>query len=116
MGYCSINWQVIDVKLPQLIKDGQSQEEIARYFGISPNSVCRRIMRLGLWSDFDDARDQRIRLGKSVGGRKRFNKPKAELVHRYCLRCGRHFVADTRFLRLCSDCREEATVCQGSWS
>lgn len=60
----SINWSEIDPMLPALIQAGFTQEEIGKQFKISSSSIGRRIVKLGLWHEFDLAHDLRQSLGK----------------------------------------------------
>ena len=106
----SINWSEIDPMLPALIQAGFTQEEIGKQFKISSSSIGRRIVKLGLWHEFDLAHNLRQSLGKSVGGRKRFHAPKERLINRKCLCCRRRFIAEGRFFFLCPECRKEATL------
>lgn len=108
MLYCHINWEEIDPLIPELIRAGLTQEEISKKFNISQNSVCRRIVKLGLWHEFEKKRELRQNLGKSVGGRRRFLIPKERLIKRKCLKCRRIFLTDSRYTRLCPECKNDS--------
>ena len=109
----AINWTDIDPLLPDLIDAGKSQRALARQFGISQNSICRRIERIGLWPRYQKARLRYQYRKGGNSGRKRYNVSLDSLIKRQCLRCHRPFMAETRYLRLCPECRQGVTLWQG---
>ena len=100
----SINWSKIDPILIDLVKKKRTNDEINQVLFLSKGSIQQRIGFLGLLGTRTRTKGEIA--GKNYGLKsQRF---RSEHISRNCLQCGRKYSAETRFLRLCPNCRRAA--------
>lgn len=109
-----VDWDVARAELEPLLARGLQHAEIAGRLGLTLSTVKFRVSWLGLSRPRQCRRDgqqlnhAQLNRTASMRGGTYERKPGAdrnERVERHCCRCGKHFVAKTRFLRRCPPCR-----------